>query len=61
MNFPEYLQYIDRLEDLGQQVLDLVAEMRADPPQKWPRPGLAAVPVVGTAIDVPKKRGADHG
>ena len=61
MDFQQYCGYIDRLEDLGQQVLDLVAEMRADPPQRWPRPGLGAVPVVGLAVDVPKKAVAVDG
>ena len=27
-----YEQYCDRIEDLGMQMLDLVAELRADPP-----------------------------
>lgn len=63
MDFQQYCGYIDRLEDLGQQVLDLVAEMRADPPQRWPRPGLGAVRIIGAACDVPTKpgvRGAEN-
>lgn len=55
MNYEHYLGYIDRMEDLGEQLLDLVAEMREDPPKGWPRPGLAAVPIIGTAVDVPTK------
>lgn len=27
-----YEQYVDRLQDLGEQILDLVSELRADPP-----------------------------
>lgn len=61
MNYDEFVGYVDRLEDLGQQALDLVAELRADPPNGWPRPGLGAVPILGEAYDVPKKRGAAHG
>ena len=55
MNYEHYLGYIDRMEDLGEQILDLVAEMREDPPKGWPRPGLGAIPIVGTAVDVPTK------
>lgn len=55
MNYEHYLEYIDRMEDLGEQVLDLVAEMRADPPKGWPRPGLGAVPIIRAAVDVPTK------
>ena len=61
MDFQQYCGYIDRLEDLGQQVLDLVAEMRADPPQRWPRPGLEAVRIIGAACDVPTKPGVRGG
>ena len=57
MDYHQYCGYIDRLEDLGQQVLDLVAEMRSDPPGKWPRPGLGAVQIIGAACDVPTKTG----
>lgn len=57
MTFEEWTGYIDRMEDLGEQMLDLVAEMRADPPQKWPRPGIGAVKILGFACDVPKKGG----
>ena len=32
MTEAHYEQYLDRAEDIGQQLLDLVAEMRADPP-----------------------------
>lgn len=61
MEFQHYLGYIDRMEDLGEQILDIVAEMRADPPRGWPVPGFFAVPVIGVAVDVPKKEGATHG
>lgn len=57
MDFNEWNGYVDRLEDLGQQMLDLVAEMRADPPQQWPKPGLGAIKILGMTSDVPKKRG----
>lgn len=55
MDYEHYLGYIDRMEDLGEQILDLVAEMKADPPKGWPQPGLGAVPIIGTAVDVPTK------
>lgn len=42
MNVNDYVVYMARLEDLGAQVLDLVAEMRADPPAGWTPPSLAA-------------------
>lgn len=61
MNHAEYTGYIDRMEDLGQQLLDLVAEMRADPPKGWPRPGLGAVPILGECCDVPTKGGLLRG
>ena len=32
MTRAHYEEYLDRAEDIGQQLLDLVAEMRADPP-----------------------------
>lgn len=57
MDFNEWNGYVDWLEDLGQQMLDLVAEMRADPPQQWPKPGLGAIKILGMTSDVPKKRG----
>ena len=60
MNWQEWCGYIDRLEDLGMQALDLVAEMRADPPDGWPRPGLGVIPVLGFAVDVPTKGGAEN-
>ena len=61
MDYEQFLGYVDRLEDLGQQALDLVAELRADPPDGWPRPGLGAVPILGVACDVPTKGGAVRG
>ena len=61
MNYDEFVVYCARLEDLGEQVLDLVAELRADPPEACRRPGLGAVPVLGVAVDVPKIRGQING
>lgn len=61
VDYADFVTYCARLEDLGEQVLDLVAEIRADPPQGWPRPCLGAVPVVGVAVDVPKKAVAING
>lgn len=61
MNFSEWNGYIDRMEDIGQQLLDVVAEMRADPPKGWPRPGLCGVPIIGSACDVPTKCRAEGG
>lgn len=61
MNYEEFVGYVDRLEDLGQQTLDLVAELRADPPNGWPRPCIGAVPILGEAYDVPTKGSAVHG
>lgn len=40
MNQVEFGGYVDRLEDLGMQILDLAAEMRADPPVDCPCGGV---------------------
>lgn len=57
MDYKQFLGYVDRIEDLGQQALDLVAELRADPPDEWPRPDMMDVPILGVACDVPTKGG----
>lgn len=42
MDRNDYTVYMARMEDIGQQLLDLVAEMRADPPAGWSPPSLGA-------------------
>ena len=42
MDANHFTVYMARLEDLGCQILDLVAEMRADPPDGWMPPSLGA-------------------
>ena len=42
MDANQYTVYMARLEDLGCQIMDLVVEMRADPPDGWQPPSLGA-------------------
>lgn len=42
MDANNYVVYMARMEDLGAQLLDLVAEMRVDPPDGWAPPSLGA-------------------
>lgn len=42
MDANNYTVYMARLEDIGCQLMDLVVEMRADPPDGWQPPSLGA-------------------
>lgn len=63
MDANQYTVYMARLEDLGCQIMDLVVEMRADPPEGWQPPSLgaaaAALGLVGCCADLGTMRGGD--